>query len=140
VPLPLHLALEIVTPEGLLLREDDDEVVAPGEGGSFGVRPGHTPFLSTLGAGVFSYRKGEEWRRLTCFSGWAEVLPDRVNVLAEIGERAEDIDVERAEVARRRAEERMRAIRGEEGYEEAHDAYVRAITRLAVVRKERAGS
>ena len=107
MPLPPHLALEIVTPEGLLLREDVDEVIAPGEEGSFGVLPGHTPFLSTLGLGVFSYRKGGEWRRLTCFSGWAEVLPDRVNILAEIGERAEDIDVDRAEEARRRSEERV---------------------------------
>jgi F-type H+-transporting ATPase subunit epsilon len=140
MPLPPHLALEIVTPEGLLLREDVDEVIAPGGEGSFGVLPGHTPFLSTLGLGVLSYRKGGEWRRLTCFSGWAEVLPERVNILAEIGERAEDIDVDRAEEARRRSEERMKAIRGEEGYEDARRAYVRAVTRLAAARKERASS
>jgi F-type H+-transporting ATPase subunit epsilon len=140
MPLPPLLALEVVTPEGLLLREDVDEVIAPGGEGSFGVRPGHTPFFSTLGTGVLSYRKGNEWHRLTCFSGWAEVLPDRVNILAEIGERAEDIDVDRAEEARRRSEERMKAIRGEEGYEAARLAYVRAVTRLTAARKERAGS
>jgi F-type H+-transporting ATPase subunit epsilon len=135
--LPGKLVLEIVTPEGLLLRDEVDEVVAPGQLGYFGVRPGHTPLLATLGLGELAYRKGAEWRRLTCFSGWCEVLPDRVNVLADIGERAEDIDVDRAESALRRAGERLKAIRDEEGYQEAHVAYVRAVTRLAVARKER---
>ena len=137
MPLPTRLVLEIVTPEGLLLREEVEEVVAPGEHGYFGVRPGHTPFLSTLGLGELAYRKHGEWWHLTCFWGWCEVLPDRVNVLAEIGERAEDIDVGRAELARGRAEERMRAIKGEEGYEGAHLDYIRAVTRVAVARKRR---
>jgi F-type H+-transporting ATPase subunit epsilon len=68
--LPQTLALEIVTPEGLLLREDVDEVVAPGAEGYFGVRPGHTPFMTTLGIGELSYRRQGAWHRLTCFSGW----------------------------------------------------------------------
>jgi len=134
LPLPTKLLLEVVTPEGLLLREDVDEVIAPGEEGYFGVRPGHTPFLSTLGLGEISYRKGTETWRLTCFWGYCEVLPDRVNVLAEIGEAAEEIDVGRAEAAKKRAEERMKGIKDEAGYQEAHDAYVRAVTRLAVAR------
>ena len=138
--LPPRLALEIVTPEGLLLRDEVAEVIAPGEEGYFGVRPGHTPLMATLGVGELSYRKGSTWHRLTCFSGWCEVLPDRVNVLADIGERAGDIDVDRAEQARKRAAERMKAIRDEAGYDEAHLAYVRAVTRLAVARKERGGS
>jgi F-type H+-transporting ATPase subunit epsilon len=137
MPLPTELTLEIVTPEGLLLRDEVDEVIAPGSEGYFGVRPGHTPLMAALGLGELSYRKQQAWRRLTCFSGWCEVLPDRVNVLAEIGERAEDIDVDRAEQARRRAEERLRMIRDEEGYAEVHLAYVRAVTRLAVARRER---
>jgi F-type H+-transporting ATPase subunit epsilon len=135
--LPAKLALEIVTPEGLLLRDEVDEVIAPGGEGYFGVRPGHTPLLATLGVGEFSYRKESEWRRLTCFSGWCEVLPDRVNVLADIGERSEDIDVGRAESALKRAQERLKAIKDEAGYEAAHEAYVRAVTRLAVARRER---
>jgi len=139
MPLPTKLALEIVTPEGLLLRDEVDEVVAPGEQGSFGVRPGHTPLMATLGMGELSYRKDESWHRLTCFSGWCEVLPDRVNVLADMGERAGDIDVGRAEQARKRAAERMKVIRDEAGYGDAHLAYVRAVTRLAVARKERGG-
>ena len=137
--LPSKLVLEIVTPEGLLLRDEVEEVIAPGEQGYFGVRPGHTPLMATLGIGEFAYRKESTWHRLTCFSGWCEVLPDRVNVLADIGERGEDIDVGRAEQALTRAGERMKAIRDEEGYDEAHLAYVRAVTRLAVARKERGG-
>jgi F-type H+-transporting ATPase subunit epsilon len=139
MPLPSKLALEIVTPEGLLLRDEVQEVIAPGELGYFGVRPGHTPLMATLGMGEFSYRKDGVWHRLTCFSGWCEVLPDRVNVLADIGERAEDIDVGRAEQAFRRAAERMKAIRDEAGYDAAHNDYVRAVTRLAVARRERGG-
>ncbi len=136
--LPTVIALEIVTPEGLLLRDEVDEVVAPGSEGYFGVRPGHTPLMAALGMGELSYRKENAWHRLTCFSGWCEVLPDRVNVLADIGERAEDIDIGRAEQALRRAQDRLRMIKDEEGYEEVHLAYVRAVTRLAVARRERA--
>jgi F-type H+-transporting ATPase subunit epsilon len=135
--LPAKIALEIVTPEGLLLRDEVDEIVAPGAEGYFGVRPGHTPLLAALGMGALSYRREGEWHRLTCFSGWCEVLPDRVNVLADMGERAEDIDVGRAEQALRRAQERLRAIKDEAGYETVHEAYVRAVTRLAVARRER---
>jgi F-type H+-transporting ATPase subunit epsilon len=136
--LPTNLTLEVVTPEGLLLREVVDEVIAPGSEGYFGVRPGHTPMLASLGVGEISYRQGPTWQYLTCFWGFCEVLPDRVNVLAEIGERAEKIDVSRAEAALRRAAERMKSIREEAGFEDAHQAYVRAVTRLAVGRR-RAG-
>jgi F-type H+-transporting ATPase subunit epsilon len=135
--LPKDLTLEVVTPEGLLLREQVDEVIAPGEEGYFGVLPGHTPFLSTLGLGEITYRRGTDTRHLTCFWGFAEVLPDRVNLLAEIGERAEDIDAGRAETAKARALDRMKTIRDEAGYQESHLAYIRAVTRLAVARKRR---
>ncbi len=138
MPLPTHLTLEVVTPEGLLLREDVDHVQAPGADGYFGVLPGHTPFLTTLGVGVITYRKGGVDRQLTCFWGFCEVLPDRVNILAEIGERAEDIDRQRAEAAKSRAEARLKAIRDEAGYKDAHDAYVKAVTRLAVADRGRA--
>jgi len=135
--LPKNLLLEVVTPEGLLLKEEVDEVIAPGEEGYFGVRPGHTPFLSTLGMGEITYRSGADVAHLTCFWGFAEVLPDKVNILAEIGERAETIDIARAERARDQAAARMKAIRDESGYTDAHEAYVRAVTRLAVARKRR---
>jgi F-type H+-transporting ATPase subunit epsilon len=136
--LPTKLMLEVVTPEGLLLREEVDEVIAPGALGYFGVRPGHTPFLSTLGVGELTYRQGSERGHLACFWGFCEVLPDRVNVLVEVGERAEDIDAARAEQARSRAEERMKSIKDEAGYAEAHREYMRAVTRLAVARSRRA--
>jgi F-type H+-transporting ATPase subunit epsilon len=137
VALPNHLTLEVVTPAGLLLKEQVAEVVAPGADGYFGVLPGHTPFLGTLGAGEISYRRAETWHRLTCFWGFCEVLPDRVSILAEVGERAEDIDVARAEAALTQAQERMKSMREEQGYDEAHQDYVRAVTRLAVARKQR---
>ncbi len=135
--LPRRLAVEVVTQEGLLLREDVDEVIAPGEDGYFGVRPGHTPFLAALGNGSIWIRSGAQQRYLSCFGGFCEVLPDKVSILAEIGERAEDIDPQRAEDAKRRAAERLRTIKDEAGYNEAHDAYVRALTRLAVARSHR---
>jgi len=135
--LPTKLLLEVVTPEGLLLREEVDHVQAPGELGYFGVLPGHTPFLTTLGLGVIRYDQGKEQKHLTCFWGFCEVLPDRVNILAELGERAETIDPDRAEAAKRRAEEQLKMIRDEAGYQEAHLAYIRAVTRLAVARRVR---
>jgi F-type H+-transporting ATPase subunit epsilon len=112
-------------------------VQAPGSEGYFGVLPGHTPFLATLGVGIITYGKDGVDRQLTCFWGFCEVLPDRVNILAEIGERAEAIDLSRAEAAKARAEARMKAIRDEAGYKEAHDASVRALTRLAAAGRRR---
>ena len=135
--LPTKLTLEVVTPEGLLLREEVDEVIAPGEEGSFGVLPGHTPFLTTLGLGEITYRVGAQRQHLTCFWGFCEVLPDRVNILAEVGERGPEIDLARAEAARARAEAQMKSIKDEAGYAEAHVAYIRAVTRLAVARRHR---
>jgi F-type H+-transporting ATPase subunit epsilon len=135
--LPTSLHLDVVTPEGLLLTDEVDEAVLPGELGSFGVRPGHTPFLSTLGAGEIAYRKGATWHRLTCFWGFVEVLPDKVNVLAEIGERAEAIDAARAEAALRNASERLKVIKDEAGFTQAQEDYRRAVTRLAVARRQR---
>ncbi len=137
MPLPTKLTLEVVTPAGILLREEVDEVIAPGELGYFGVLPGHTPFLSTLGAGEITYRRGSETSHLTCFWGFSEVLPDRVNILAEVGERAEDIDVARAEAAKTRAEAALKAIKDEPGYLEAQRELVKALTRLAVARRRR---
>jgi F-type H+-transporting ATPase subunit epsilon len=137
LPLPTKLTLEVVTPAGLLLREEVDEVIAPGSLGYFGVLPGHTPFLSTLGAGEITYRRGAEKAHLTCFWGFSEVLPDRVNILAEVGERAEDIDVARATAAKARAEAALKAIRDEEGYREAQQVLVKALTRLAVAHRRR---
>ena len=105
--LPTKLLLEIVTSDRALVREEVDEVVLPGSEGYFGVLPGHAPLLSMLMVGELWYRVGQEKRYLAVAGGFVEVLPERVTVLAQIGERAEDIDVARAEAAKRRAEERL---------------------------------
>jgi len=130
MPLPDSITLEVVTPEGLLLREEVDDVVVPGSDGYFGVRPGHTPFLATVGSGQLTYRRGTETHRITCFSGLCEVLADRVNVIVQTAERSGEIDVKRADNARRRAEQRMASLRDEEGFEEAQAEYIRAVVRL----------
>ena len=105
--LPAKLTLEIVTPDRSLVREEVDEVQLPGSEGYFGVLPGHTPLLATLQVGELWFRVGQEKHYLAVAGGFVEVLPDRVTVLAQIGERAGDIDVARAEAAKRRAEERL---------------------------------
>ena len=107
-------------PEGLLLREEVDEVIAPGEEGYFGVLPGHTPFLATLGLGEITYRAGRPGKHLTCFWGFCEVLPDRVNILAEVGERAGGHRRRARGAGPGAGRRRMKAIRDEAGYAEAH--------------------
>src|SRR6476660_4013463 len=102
--LPTKLTLEIVTPDRALLREEVDEVVVPGSEGEFGVLPGHTPLLSMLKIGELWYRQGQEKHFLAVAFGFVEVLPDRVTVPAQVGERAQEIDVQRAERAKQRAE------------------------------------
>ena len=125
------LTLEVVTPDGLLFRGDVDSVQAPGSEGSFGVLPNHIPMLTMLGAGEIIYRKGTETGRIVCLFGFCEVLPDRVYIMAEGGESADEIDVARAETARARAAERMKMVKDEEGFKEAQDDYVRAVARLS---------
>ena len=87
------LELEIVTPAGVVVRESVDEVEAPGVEGHFGVLPGHRPFMSQLRAGELRYRTGKENHFVAVHWGFAEVLPNKVTVLVETAERAEDIDL-----------------------------------------------
>src|SRR5436853_678964 len=103
--LPTKLLLEIVTPDRSLIREEIDEVVLPGSDGELGVLPGHTPLLTSLKVGELWYRQGQERHYLAIAFGFAEVLPERVTVLADVGERAQEIDIHRAERAKQRAEE-----------------------------------
>ena len=128
---PTKLTLEVVTPDGLLIRDEVDSVQAPGSEGSFGVLPGHIPMLTTLGAGEIIYHKGAEVGRIVCLFGFCEVLPDRVHIMAESGERVDEIDVARAESARARAAERMKMVKDEEGFKEAQADYIRSVARLA---------
>src|SRR5438105_11562245 len=105
--LPAHIDLQIVTPDRRIVQEQVDEVEIPGAEGYFGVLPGHTPLLALLQVGELWYRKGQEKVYLSIAFGFAEIKPDRVTILAEIAEKAEEIDVARAEAAKRRAEERL---------------------------------
>jgi len=131
-PLPQSIHLEIVTPEQRLVNEIVDEVVLPGSQGSLGVLPGHTPLLSTLGIGWLMYRRGDLRRYLAIAWGFVEVLPDRVSVLAEIAERAESIDRERARQARDRALERLRGRGPGTDFERAQIALQKAVIRIQV--------
>jgi len=130
--LPTHIDLQIVTPDRLIVQEQVDEVEIPGSEGYFGVLPGHTPLLASLAVGELWYRKGQEKFYLSLAFGFAEVLPDRVTILARLAERAEDIDVERAEEARRRAEQRLSQSASEFDYERARIALTKSLMRLQV--------
>jgi F-type H+-transporting ATPase subunit epsilon len=130
--LPTHIDLQIVTPDRLIVQERVDEVEIPGSEGYFGVLPGHTPLLASLAVGELWYRKGQEKSYLSLAFGFAEVLPDRVTILARLAERAEDIDVERAEEARRRAEQRLSQSASDFDYERARVALTKSLMRLQV--------
>lgn len=141
MPLPTHLRLEFVTPERAVAHEEVDELQLPGEEGYFGVLPGHAPLLAALKTGQMWYRKGAETHWAFVDGGFAEVLPDRVSILAQIAERAEDIDLQRAEASKRRAEERLSAVGAVSATDldaaRARIALLRAITRLDISRRRR---
>jgi F-type H+-transporting ATPase subunit epsilon len=130
-PIPTSIELQIVTPDKLLVREQVDEVEIPGAQGYFGVLPGHTPMLASLAVGEMWYRKGQEKTFLSLANGFAEVLPDRVTILAQIAERAEEIDPARAEEAKKRAEARLQQAKDID-YERARAALQKALVRLQV--------
>ena len=135
--LPTTLVLEIVTPDKSVVREDADEVELPGSEGYFGVLPGHTPLLATLQVGEMWYRIGADKHYLAIAFGFVEVLPDRVTVLAQLAERAQDIDVTRAEAAKRRAEERMATAVPDIDFERARIAMMKSLIRLQVASRTR---
>ncbi len=134
--LPEFLTLEVVTPERRLVEDSVHEVQLPGQEGYLGILPGHTPLMTELGIGILSYRKGFETFYLTALKGFAEVLPDRVIVLAEAAERAEEIDLARARAALERARERLaRPTDPEINWQRAAAALERAMVRLQVAGK-----
>ena len=137
MPLPDHLTLEIVTPERAVVSEQIDEVQIPGAEGSFGVLPGHTPLLATLQVGELWYRRGEETSYVAVSFVFAEVQPDRVTILAQIAESAEDIDVTRAEEAERRAKTRLDTPVLDMDSERARIAMLKSLTRLRVATRAR---
>lgn len=107
--MPGKILLEVVTPERLLLSQDVDMVIAPGSEGEFGVLPGHCHFLSTLRIGELRYQTGDVWHFMSVLWGFAEVTPTKVTVMAEVAEKAEDIDIGRAQEAVELAEQRLQA-------------------------------
>jgi F-type H+-transporting ATPase subunit epsilon len=139
--LPTHIDLQIVTPDRRIVQEQVDEVEVPGSEGYFGVLPGHTPMLASLGVGELWYRQGQEKTYLSLAGGFAEVLPDRVTILARLAERAEEIDVDRADAARKRAEERVSAgPQSDVDYDRARAALTKALARLQVAGRIPAGA
>jgi len=102
--LPEKIELEVVTPERHVLSESVQSLEMPGKDGYLGILPGHAPLITELGIGILTYHKGTEVRYLTVIHGYAEVLPDRVIVLAELSERAEEIDLARVRSALERAQ------------------------------------
>jgi len=128
--------LTVVTPDRKLIDEDVDEIVLPGSEGYLGVLPGHAPLLTALKVGEVTYKVGG--RTLVCFVAWgfAEVLPHRVSVLADVGERAEDVNLDRARAARERAEKRLKGGAAETDFERAKISLEKALIRMQVAARK----
>jgi F-type H+-transporting ATPase subunit epsilon len=129
------IELEIVTPEKQVVRDQVDEIQIPGKAGFLGVLPGHAPLITELAVGEISYRKGGQTTYLSVAWGFAEVLPNKVTILAETAERAGDIDVARAQQALQAAQARLAAADSEEKVDQELAAVRRAETRIDVAAK-----
>lgn len=139
--LPEKIELQVVTPERHILSEDVDSLEMPGKDGYLGILPGHAPLLTEMGVGILAYHQGGETRLLTVMYGYAEVLPDRVIVLAEIAERAEEIDVARARAALQRAKTDLpKAGSTEADWDRSNAAIQRAEVRLQAASKNGSGA
>ena len=134
---PEKLALEIVTPDRLVLTDGVDEVVIPSADGYLGVRPGHAPLLCRLGVGEIAYTVGTVEKYLAVSGGFAEVLPGRVSILAETCESAEEIDVDRAQRAQDRAEAEMKADSSSSEFKRAAIDVGKAVSRIQVHKRGR---
>jgi F-type H+-transporting ATPase subunit epsilon len=128
--------LEIVTPDKLVVKDVAEEMQIPGKNGYLGILPGHAPLITELSVGQISYRSGRETHYLCVAWGFAEVLPDKVTILAETAERGEDVDCARAQKAKERAEKRLSSGDPEVDVPRAQNALARATTRLDVAVKE----
>jgi F-type H+-transporting ATPase subunit epsilon len=126
------IELEIVTPDRMVVHEQVSEVQIPGKAGYLGILPGHAPLITELAIGELSFRDGNGTQYLAVASGFAEVLPDKVTVLAESAERPEEIDVRRAQDAKARADEAMRNPAVDLDYDATLTALRRAEVRIAV--------
>ena len=135
--LPTHLQLQIVSADRSLVSEQVDEVEIPGSDGYFGVLPGHTPLLAVLSVGELWYRQGPEKHYLLIAFGFAEVQPERVTILAQIAERADEVDVTRAQAALKRAQERLASPTVDMDFERARIAMLKSLIRLQVATRAR---
>jgi len=135
--IPQHLQLQIVSADRSLVNEQVDEVQIPGADGYLGILPGHTPLLATLQVGTLWYRQGQEKHYLAIAFGFAEVQPDRVTILATIAEKADEIDLARAEAAKKRAEERLTKPTMDMDFERARIALLKSLIRLQVATRVR---
>jgi len=128
--------LEIVTPDKLVVKDTAEEMQIPGKNGYLGILPGHAPLISELAVGQISYRNGSETHYLCVAWGFAEVLPDKVTILAETAERGEDVDCARADKAKERAEKRLTSGDPEVDVDRAQNALAKANNRLQAAAKE----
>ncbi len=128
------IELEIVTPERQVVKDRAEQIQIPGRNGYLGILPGHAPLITELAVGEITYTNAGATTRLSVAWGFAEVLPDKVTILAETAERAEDIDVHRAEAARARAQEHLKKAEDAAAYEEAALALSRAEARITVAK------
>jgi F-type H+-transporting ATPase subunit epsilon len=128
--------LEIVTPEKKVVDTAATEAQIPGKNGHLGVLPGHAPLITELAVGEISYRAGAEEQRLAVAWGFAEVLPDKVTILAETAERPSEIDVDRARKAKERAEQRLASSDTSVDVERSLNALRKAETRLEVASRK----
>ena len=129
--------LQIVSADRSIVNETVDEIQVPGAEGYFGVLPGHTPLLALIGTGELWYRQGATTSYVSLSGGFAEVQPDRVTILAQIAERADEIDIARAEAAKRRAEERLHSSAPDMDFERARIALLKSLIRLQVATRAR---
>jgi F-type H+-transporting ATPase subunit epsilon len=136
-PMPDTFQLEIVTPEKIVVRDVAEEMQIPGKDGYLGILPGHAPLITELAVGEITYRKDNYTHHLSVAWGFAEVLPDKVTILAETAERAEDIDAKRAQEAKQRAESELASSRTEEDFQRTAGDLKRADTRLDVAAKKK---
>lgn len=128
--------LEIVTPDKLVVKDAAEEMQIPGKNGYLGILPGHAPLITELSVGQISYRSGSETHYLCVAWGFAEVLPNKVTILAETAERGEDVDCARAQRAKERAEKRLSGGDPDVDVPRAQNALARATARLDVAAKE----
>jgi len=135
--IPSHLTLELVTPDRAVVRESVDEIQIPGSEGYLGVLPGHTPFLTMLQVGELWFRQGTETSYVSIAFGFAEILPERVTILAQIAERAEEIDVARAQEAQRRAQNRLDSSTVDIDFERARISLMKSLIRLQIASRLR---